>query len=127
MTAIVYHTKCINQQSRVPIDDTGILVVLLQKIPTHSNARKSVWQQIDYYITFASDCSLERRNGMGNYREELIRHLICSIVPQIAKFMGTTWDPPGSCRPQMGPMLAPWNLLSGYFSRYGSRHMKSGR
>ena len=31
---------------------------------------------------------------------------------QIAKFMGPTWDPPGSCQPQMGPMLAPWTLLS---------------
>ena len=27
--------------------------------------------------------------------------------------MGSTWDSPGSCRPQMGPMLAPWILLSG--------------
>ena len=36
-----------------------------------------------------------------------------NIAPQIAKFMGPTWDPPGSCRPQMGPMLAPWILLSG--------------
>ena len=34
-------------------------------------------------------------------------------VPQIAKFMGPTWGPPGSCRPQMGPMLALWTLLSG--------------
>ena len=32
---------------------------------------------------------------------------------QIAKFMGPTWGPPGSCQPQMGPMLAPWTLLSG--------------
>ena len=32
---------------------------------------------------------------------------------QIAKFMGPTWGPPGSCWPQMGPMLAPWTLLSG--------------
>ena len=32
---------------------------------------------------------------------------------QIAKFMGPTWDQPGSCRPQLGPMLAPWTLLSG--------------
>ena len=31
---------------------------------------------------------------------------------QIARFMGPTWGPPGSCRPQMGPMLAPWTLLS---------------
>ena len=35
------------------------------------------------------------------------------IISQIAKFMGPTWSPPGSCRPQMGPMLAPWSLLSG--------------
>ena len=36
-------------------------------------------------------------------------------TPQIAKFMEITWGPPGSCRPQMGPMLAPWTLLSGVF------------
>ena len=35
------------------------------------------------------------------------------IRPQLARFMGPTWGPPGSCRPQMGPMLAPWTLLSG--------------
>ena len=27
--------------------------------------------------------------------------------------MGPTWGPPGSCGPQMGPMLASWTLLSG--------------
>ena len=27
------------------------------------------------------------------------------------RFMGPTWGPPGSCRTQMGPMLAPWTLL----------------
>ena len=32
---------------------------------------------------------------------------------QITTFMGPTWGPPGSCRPQMGPMLTPWTLLSG--------------
>ena len=32
---------------------------------------------------------------------------------QIAKFMGLTWGPPGSCQPQVGPMLAPWTFLSG--------------
>ena len=34
-------------------------------------------------------------------------------LSQTAKFIGPTWGPPGSCRPQMGPMLAPWTLLSG--------------
>ena len=36
-----------------------------------------------------------------------------TIIPQIAIFMGPTWGPPGSCRPQMGHMLARWTLLSG--------------
>ena len=35
-----------------------------------------------------------------------------NITTQIANFMGPTRGPPGSCRPQMGPMLAPWILLS---------------
>ena len=34
-------------------------------------------------------------------------------LPQMARFMGPTWDPPGSCRPQVGAMLAPKTLLSG--------------
>ena len=37
-------------------------------------------------------------------------------TPQREKFMGMmgpTWGPPGPCRPQMDPMLAPWTLLSG--------------
>ena len=29
--------------------------------------------------------------------------------------MGPTWGPPGSWQPQIGPMLAPWTLLSGMF------------
>ena len=49
----------------------------------------------------------------GRYIETLV--VICPIIkrPEIAKFMGPTWGPPGSCRPQVGPMLAPWTLLSG--------------
>ena len=37
-------------------------------------------------------------------------------ISQVAKFMGPTWCTPGSCRSQMGPMLAPWTLLSGMAS-----------
>ena len=36
--------------------------------------------------------------------------LICT---QIARLIGPTWEPPGSCRLQVGPTLAPWTLLSG--------------
>ena len=36
------------------------------------------------------------------------------MVTQMAKFLGPTWGPPGSYRPQMGPMLAPGTLLSGH-------------
>ena len=35
-------------------------------------------------------------------------------ITQIARFTGPTWGPPGADRTQVGPMLAPWTLLSGY-------------
>ena len=38
---------------------------------------------------------------------------------QIARFTGPTWGPPGTCRPQMGPMLSPWTLLSGVLPTSG--------
>ena len=39
---------------------------------------------------------------------------VLAAFTQIVNFMGPTRCPLGSCRPQMGPMLAPWTLLSGY-------------
>ena len=35
------------------------------------------------------------------------------MVTLIARFMGPTWGPSGTDRTQVGPMLAPWTLLSG--------------
>ena len=35
---------------------------------------------------------------------------------QIARFMGPTWGPPGADRTKVGPMFAPWTLLSGVWS-----------
>ena len=34
-----------------------------------------------------------------------------------ASFMGPTWGPSGADRSQMGPLLAPWSLLSGVASK----------
>ena len=34
-------------------------------------------------------------------------------VALIARFIGPTWGPSGADRTQLGPMLAPWTLLSG--------------
>ena len=45
------------------------------------------------------------------------------LTYQITKFMGPTWGPPGSCRPQMGPMLALWALLSGLSSIGPKKHV----
>ena len=35
------------------------------------------------------------------------------LTPLIAIFMGPIWSPPGADRTQVGPVLAPWTLLSG--------------
>ena len=38
----------------------------------------------------------------------------------IARFMGPTWGPSGADRTQVGPMLAPWILLSGVIGLEGA-------
>ena len=37
-----------------------------------------------------------------------------SMTTPLARFMGPTWGPSGADGTQVGPMLAPWALLSGY-------------
>ena len=47
----------------------------------------------------------------------------------IARFMGPACGPSGAARTQVGPMLAPWTLLSGYiivFSKKASQLRVSG-
>ena len=43
-------------------------------------------------------------------------------TPQIARFMGPTWGPSGADKTQVGPMLAPWTLVSGIFSVFNTVH-----
>ena len=40
----------------------------------------------------------------------------------IARFIGTTWGPSGADRTQVGPMLAPWTLWSGYILPPGGQN-----
>ena len=66
---------------------------------------------IHFVRTSRNNCKIYR------FRCYLIKYYHdCQIrsYTQIAKFKVPTWSPHGSCRPQMGPMLAPWTLLSGY-------------
>ena len=50
-------------------------------------------------------------NALQGYTE--VMAILHSETPLIARFMGPTWGPSGADRTQMGPMLAPWTLLSG--------------
>ena len=57
------------------------------------------------------------------------RHTCCVIASLRTRFMGPTWGPSGADRTQMGPMLAPWTLLSGlwlmpFINLYAMRNKK---
>ena len=47
-----------------------------------------------------------------------VKYALKCYQTQIARLMGPTWGPPGSCRPQMGPVLTPWTLLSGKLLKF---------
>ena len=53
-----------------------------------------------------------------SWSEQLLSYAKSRIfVPLIARFMGPRWGPSGAARTQVGPMLAPWTLLSGTLQR----------
>ena len=56
-------------------------------------------------------CTFLLQNGTF-WNIVLVHYGIC-VITLIARFMGPTWDPPVSCRSQVGLILAPWSLLSG--------------
>ena len=64
-------------------------------------------------VTFQLD--LEKTAHISPVRARYGCRFKFSDLSQIAKFMGPTWGPSGSCRPQMGPMLVPGTLLLGMF------------
>ena len=50
---------------------------------------------------------------VGHVCHEVNFQLPVPIHSLIARFMGPTWGPSGADRTEVGPMLAPWILLSG--------------
>ena len=87
-----------------------------------------LWRCVLYWVSLAiyewfTPISLSQLKNAGNMFAQsnaldgqLIQpnNKLDSNVTQIEKFMGQTWGPPGSCRPQMDPMMAPWTLRSRY-------------
>ena len=70
------------------------------------------WLDCLIIIWWSTTCFRSDSNQNFCLANPILPRLLCA-ASQIAKFMGPTWGPPGSRRPQMGPMLAPLTLLSG--------------
>ena len=85
------------------------MISLAQRL---SICKGSIHNHKGHVLIYALCCEKFEENSWQCYNKITLWHL---ILPQIAKFMGLTWGPPGSCRPRMGPMMAPWTLLSGSF------------
>ena len=71
----------------------------------------------DNYNGFISQrVSNEHGVSMSKHRQGCVviaAYIVMTLMSPIARFMGPTWGPSGADRTKVGPMLAPWNLLSG--------------
>ena len=70
-----------------------------------------IWEQDREYMT---SCSFTLNKTTHHALNLLAGYLSWYEDTKIARFMGPTWGPSGADRTQVGPMLAPWTLLSGY-------------
>ena len=91
--------------------------VLPQDLTQSPNSKIRLW-------TFPIALKLERHiSSIHAFRFQSDTMIIIMILLQMTKFMGPTWGLRGSCRPQMGPMLAQWILLSGRSNLAASRRL----
>ena len=73
-----------------------------------------------YDCTSATEITLKDTSKTDQYQTTM-KPQTCSqfmLSSQIAILMWPTWGPPRFCWPQVGPMLAPWTLLSGMCTIY---------
>ena len=92
------------------------------KIVCSTSLVMGIFTPIEFVVYIPIDANFRQLMGVALVR--VMGYPVYGIKPffeammtsQIAKFMGPTWGPPGSCRPQMGPMLASWTLVSGLLS-----------
>ena len=95
---------------------------------THSDAVESVTSKrlfflfmkfyIHFNVTERLPCCDEKLQNLERWVFRLVLRIVMAEVCWLeytpdSKIHGTNMGPPGSCRPQMGPMLAPRTLLSG--------------
>ena len=113
------------------------------KFLTHHFLERDKWPNILSYMLFLGDVQIKIPHGYIDMMQYILcknldifnfyytlHHVMATavsiqevynevyIVTQVAKFMGPAWDPPGSWRPQMDPMLAQWILLSGNYIQW---------
>ena len=101
--------------------DISVLTYTLQQISSIDLFTANVTRgcSLNYWKKFCELCSFALAIHNKTWGQSVAFRILWvgSVMPiyaQIARFMGPTWGPPGSCQPQMAPMLAPWTLLSGW-------------
>ena len=91
------------------VESINTTYCLSQTSPGHNDAIP--WKRFPDYWTFEES-------------------LVDFLTTLITRFMGPTWGPSGTDWSQVGPMLAPWTLLSGkgpilrFGTQWCSRHIK---
>ena len=96
-----------------------VKVVLMDREIAHG---ASLAGMTDVHIHVQHKCieSIHKSCGAYHINYDSKQHFRCNLLfyyhwiyTLIASFMGSMWGPPGADRTQVGPMLAPWTLLSG--------------
>ena len=103
--------------------------------PTGVLYQPITWNRRDLHGSFS--CLIGKTDGTDGTMTDCFPHnndqafniaiFASEVIRQSTQFMGLTWGPPGSCRPQMGPIVAPWTLLSGHITTFFFQYSSGSR
>ena len=96
----------------------GCIFINIWKIFPHPRglgfSSKHLYSEHQSRLIKQGPCTIQVDQGCVWKQLSRVPHIyIHSLTPLITRFMGPTWGPSRAERTQVGPMLAPWTLLSG--------------
>ena len=92
-----------------------------QMLIVHTHVFLFSFKKSRCFVHFESIGSLRNANNAHHHAymcDGANKGTSTTIISLIAMFLGPAWGPSGADRTQVGPMLAPWTLLSGLSAKY---------
>ena len=100
LTVLGHQQTALTKACGMPFSNTFSLIIHRYSKTLSCDITLLLFESFHRFAQLKTFSEAKKTSRFSSLADESLKHT------KIVKFMGPIWGPPGSCRPQMGPMLA---------------------